>query len=355
MVRPEDYLLLMFSMKGEGKRVDFKHVKEKMKRDLGISDETQIKKVLKSLIKDGFLEEVKGMYGVTRKGREFFAKRIKAIEAELRKVNEPWVIVYKAKQYYPVVANTILEFCRERYVGFYCLFTEKRFFRRDFRGRKITVNSLKDLMFYVNMHYIDIIPCVHRIGSNRPDWLVVDIDAGPRVSWEQTKEVTETVFKIFKKFGLNPALKFSGSRGFQVWSLIEEFPLPENYKPLELRGKTKREKNYFSLFSDFIRIIQREVDEEIPGLTTCEVSAKEKRLDKVLLDPSSMKPLGLVRAPYGLHSKTGLISMPLSLRELKEFKPEQARVELVVERYKRKGNEFILKPSNPSKLIQTLI
>ena len=355
MVRPEDYLLLMFSMKGEGKRVDFKHVKEKMKRDLGISDETQIKKVLKSLIKDGFLEEVKGMYGVTRKGREFFAKRIKAIEAELRKVNEPWVIVYKAKQYYPVVADTILEFCRERYVGFYCLFTEKRFFRRDFRGRKITLNSLKDLMFYVNMHYIDIIPCVHRIGSNRPDWLVVDIDAGPKVSWEQTKEVTEVVFKIFKKFGLSPALKFSGSRGFQVWSLIEEFPLPENYKPLELRRKTKREKNYFSLFSDFIRIIQREVDEEIPGLTTCEVAAKEKRLDKVLLDPSSMKPLGLVRAPYGLHSKTGLISMPLSLRELKEFKPEQARVELVVERYKRKGNEFILKPSNPSKLIQTLI
>ncbi|RLI98767.1 MAG: hypothetical protein DRP00_01265 [Candidatus Aenigmatarchaeota archaeon] len=355
MVRPEDYLLLMFSMKGEGKRVDFKHVKEKMKRDLGISDEIQIKKILESLIKDGFLEEVEGLYGVTKKGREFFARRIKAIEAELRKVNEPWVIVYKAKQYYPVVANTILEFCRERYVGFYCLFTEKRFFRRDFRGRKITVNSLKDLMFYVNMHYIDIIPCVHRIGSNRPDWLVVDIDAGPKVSWEQTKEVTEIVFKIFKKFGLNPALKFSGSRGFQVWSLIEEFPLPENYKPLELRGKTIREKNYFSLFSDFIRIIQREVDKEIPGLTTCEVAAKEKRLDKVLLDPSSMKPLGLVRAPYGLHSKTGLISMPLSLKELKEFEPEQARVELVVERYKRRGNEFILKPSNPSKLIQTLI
>ncbi len=355
MVRPEDYLLLMFSMKGEGKRVDFKHVKEKMKRDLGISDEIQIKKILESLIKDGFLEEVEGLYGVTKKGREFFARRIKAIEAELRKVNEPWVIVYKAKQYYPVVANTILEFCRERYVGFYCLFTEKRFFRRDFRGRKITVNSLKDLMFYVNMHYIDIIPCVHRIGSNRPDWLVVDIDAGPKVSWEQTKEVTEIVFKIFKKFGLNPALKFSGSRGFQVWSLIEEFPLPENYKPLELRGKTIREKNYFSLFSDFIRIIQREVDKEIPGLTTCEVAAKEKRLDKVLLDPSSMKPLGLVRAPYGLHSKTGLISMPLSLKELKEFEPEQARVELVVERYKRRRNEFILKPSNPSKLIQTLI
>ncbi len=355
MVKPEDYLLLMFSMKGEGKRVNFRHVKEKMKRDLGISDETRIKKVLENLIKNGFLEEVEGLYGVTKKGREFFAKRIKSIEAELRKVNEAWVIVYKAKQYYPVVADTILEFCKDRYVGFYCLFTEKRFFRRDFRGRKITVNSLKDLMFYVNMHYIDIIPCVHRIGSNRPDWLVVDIDAGPKVSWEQTKEVTEIVFKIFKKFGLNPALKFSGSRGFQVWSLIEEFLLPENYKPLELKGKTKREKNYFSLFSDFIRIIQREVDEKIPGLTTCEVSAKEKRLDKVLLDPSSMKPLGLVRAPYALHSKTGLISMPLSLKELKKFEPGQAKVELVVERYKRKGNEFVLKPSNPTKLIQTLI
>ncbi|MEM5834704.1 MAG: hypothetical protein QXQ69_02555 [Candidatus Aenigmatarchaeota archaeon] len=351
-LKPEDYLLLMFSMKGVGKRVDFNHVKEKVSRDLKKFSDEEIRKILENLIKEGFLEEVKGLYGVTEKGEEFFEKRIKEVEQDLRKVNEPWVVVYKAKKYYPFVADTVFEFCKNRYVGFYALFTEKRFFRRDFRGKKIVLNSVKDLLFFVNIHYIDVIPCVHRIGINRPDWLVVDIDPGPKVSWERTKEVAEITYKIFEKLDLNPAMKFSGSRGFQIWSLIKEFEIPEFYQPLTLRGKTKRERNYFTLFSDFVRVIQREVDKEIPRITTSETLLKEEREDKILLDPASMKPLGLVRAPYSVHSKTGLVSLPLSVKEVKNFEPFDASTEKALERYEKNGNEFILKKSEPYKLLK---
>ncbi|MDI6798508.1 MAG: hypothetical protein QMD12_00715 [Candidatus Aenigmarchaeota archaeon] len=353
-IKPEDYLLLMFSMKGVGKRVDLKHVKEKLSRDIKKFSDEETKKIVEGLVEQGLLEEVKGLYGVTERGGKYFSDRIKEIEEGLRKVNEPWVIVYKAKQYYPVVADTIFEFCKNRYVGFYCLFTEQRFFRRDFRGKKIVLKSPEDLLFFVNIHYIDVIPCVHRIGIERPDWLVVDIDPGPRVSFEKTKEVARITFKIFEKLNLNPALKFSGSRGFQVWSLIKEFKMPEEYQPLVLR-KAKRERSYFSLFADFVRTIQREVDKEIPRLTTSETLGKEEREDKILLDSASMKPLGLVRAPYSVHSKTGLVSMPLLIKELKDFEPEDATTEKAIERYKKKGNEFILKESDPSKLIRLLV
>jgi bifunctional non-homologous end joining protein LigD len=189
----------------------------------------------------------------------------------------------------------------------------------------------------------------------RPDWLVVDIDPGPKVGFEKTKEVAEVTYKIFDKLELNPALKFSGSRGFQVWSLIKEFEIPEEYQPLVLRGGGKRERNYFSLFSDFVRAIQKEVDKEIPKLTTSETLGKEEREDKILLDSSSMKPMGLVRAPYSVHSKTGLVSLPLSVKELRKFEPEDATTEKTIERYRKKGNEFILKESSPSKIIQSLI
>jgi DNA primase len=766
-VKPEDYLLLMFSMKGVGKRVDFNHIKEKISRDLKKFSDEEIKKILENLIKQELLEEVKGLYGVTKRGMEYFSKRMKEIEQELRKVNEPWVIVYKAKQYYPSVLNTVFEFCKDRYTGFYCLdpqtpiltpsgfvpisnikigdkvyalssndfkpclvtntfcrnvkeevliikpyylhpilitknhpilvrygyykhptlprickicgkvverkrtnyclecsekrrkeyrkkylkwyfgisqedprrkresfglgkrefikllsnpewvsaeelykrwlihkketsvwkkliphlafpipqtvkdvpkltfqhceflgyyaaegytlpncvtievsakakllaeriyelceklfpnahlyeridkrdgsrylrisinskktaefirklcsgnartkefhpsimwlppekqmtlleaflrgdgcvtqtkgfttinygsttslslalqlqlmlfrnkifagitseaifsgrgpgrcyflnyynpnaifgrfsifeknvlwvpifsirthkyegevcnlevqnaqnyltsaglvhnclFTEKRFFRRDFRGKKIVLKSPKDLLFFISIHYIDVIPCVHRIGMNRPDWLVVDIDPGPKVSWEKTKEVAEITYKIFEKLSLNPAIKFSGSRGFQVWSLIKEFEIPEFYQPLTLRGGSKRERNYFTLFSDFVRIIQKEVDKEIPKITTSETLSKEEREDKILLDSASMKPLGLVRAPYSVHSKSGLVSLPLNIKELKDFEPKDASTEKVLERYEKKGNEFILKEADPSKLL----
>ncbi|MEM5773203.1 MAG: hypothetical protein QXL86_03210 [Candidatus Aenigmatarchaeota archaeon] len=354
VAKPEDYLLLMFSMKGVGKRVDFKHVKEKLSRDLKISSEEEIEKILNNLIQKGFLEEVKGLYGVTQEGKEYFAKILPKIEDELKKVNQPWLIVYKAKQYYPNVAETVFEFCKDRYVGFYALFTEKRFFRRDFKGKKIVLRSPKDLLFFVNIHYIDVIPCVHRIGKERPDWLVVDIDPGPKVSWEQTKEVAEVTYKIFERLKLKPAMKFSGSRGFQIWSLVKDFEMPTNYQPLVLRGESKREKNYFSLFADFVRLIQKEVDKELPGITTSETLAKEEREDKILLDPSSMKPLGLVRSPYGVHSKTGLISLPLQLKELKKFEPEDASVEKTLERFKKRGNEFLLEEADASKILELI-
>ena len=351
MLKPEDYLLFMFSMKGLGKRVPFEHIKEKVTRDLGKIADSTLRQIVNSLLQKKLLEEVKGQYGITKQGKEFFAKKFASLKKELEKVNRPWLIVYQAKNYYPEVAETVLEFCKNRYTGFYCLFTEQRFFRRDFRGKKIVLRNVKDLMFFVNMHYIDVIPCVHRIGVERPDWLVVDIDAGPKVSWEQTKEVAELVYRKFEEFGLNPALKFSGGRGFQVWSWINEFELPENYQPLQLKGERKRERNYFSLFADFIRIIQREVDEELPRLTTSIIAEKESREDKVLLDPSSMKPMGLVRAPYGVHSKTGLVSLPVSIKELKKFEPGDACVEKTLQRYRKKGNEFILQKASPEKIL----
>lgn len=345
----------MFSMKGLGKRVDLNHVKEKLSRDIKKFSEDETRNLLNSLIEKGLIEEVKGLYGVTKNGMEFFSKRLEEVEKELRKINESWVIVYKAKRYYPFIVNTIFEFCKDRYVGFYCLFTEKRFFRRDFKGKKIVLTSPRDLLFFINIHCIDIIPCVHRIGIDRPDWLVVDIDPGQKIDFEKTKEVAEITYKIFEKFDLNPAIKFSGSRGFQVWALIGEFKFPEEYEPLALKGKTKRERNYFTLFSDFVRAIQSEVDKEMPKVTTSETLSKQEREDKILLDSSSMKPMGLVRAPYSVHSKTGLVSLPLNLKEIKNFDFEEAKTEKVLERYEKKGNEFILKPSDPKKLIQELI
>ncbi len=352
-VQPEDYLLLMFSMKGVGKRVDLKHVQEKLSRDLKKFSKEEVKRILENMVKVGFLEEVNGLYGITENGKKHFSEKLKNIEEELRKVNEPWVIVYKAKQYYPIVADTVFEFCKNRYVGFYCLFTEKRFFRRDFRGKKIILKSPKDLLFFVNIHCIDVIPCVHRIGIQRPDWLVVDIDPGPKVDFETTKEITEITYKIFKKLDLNPALKFSGSKGFQIWSAIKDFELPEFYRPLVLKGQSKRLRNYFSLFADFVRLIQKEVDKEFPGLTTSEME-KRAREDKILLDPSSMKNMGLVRSPYAVHSKTGLVSLPLRLEELKQFTFSYATIENVIERYVKRGNEFLLKPADPKKIIELL-
>ncbi|OYT42272.1 MAG: hypothetical protein B6U78_01650 [Candidatus Aenigmarchaeota archaeon ex4484_224] len=348
----QNYILLMLSMKPKGKAVDFNHIKEKVERDLKIKERKEVEEVLNQLISLGYINFKNGLYSASEKGREYFSKILPKIEKDLEKINKTWLIVYKSKKYYPIVKDVILEFCKNRHVGFYCLFTQKRFFRRDWKGKKIVIKSWKDLEFFVNIHCIDIIPCVHQINKEKPDWLVIDIDAGSLVPFEKVKEVTRVVYEIMENLELNPKIKFSGSRGFQVWSWIKDFKIPESYVPLKLKSERKREKNYFTLFSDFVRIIQKEVDKKIPNLTTSEISERQKREDKILLDPSSMKKNGLVRAPYSIHSKTGLISLPIEINEIDKFEVSQAKIENGIERFKERGNEFKLKEANPSKLLE---
>ena len=355
MLSVEEYMLFMFSMKGVKRKVNFSHIREKVRRDIGKYSDKKINSVIQRLIEKGLMEEKNGKYGITPEGKEKFKRMLPSIEKEIEKVNKPWLIVYKAKEYYPFLKGTLYEFCKDRYVGFYCLFTEQRFFRRDFRGRKIVLKKPDDILFFADIHYIDIIPSVHRIGSKRPDWLVIDMDPGEKIDFDTTKDVTSEIHKIMEKLGLNPALKFSGSRGFQIWSLIKDFKIPKEYIPLELSSKRKRERNYFTLFSDFVRTLQREIEKEFPRLTTSDVGRKGNRKNKILIDPSSMKPMGLVRAPYSVHSKTGFVSMPLKLGELKEFEKENASIEKTLKRYLRRGNEFLLKSSNPSKLLELLL
>jgi DNA primase len=104
-----------------------------------------------------------------------------------------------------------------------------------------------------------------------------------------------------------------------------------------------------------VRFVEAEVAKQLPGLTTSETAKKEARVDKVLLDASIIKPMGDVRAPYSMHFKTGLISMPLEQKELKGFKPELADPELVAKRYQKRGDEFSLETADGSELFERVV
>lgn len=351
----EDHLLLMFCMKPEGKFVDFNHCFEKVSRDYGRIGKAKMQAMLKSLVERNLVRARKNktvLYARTQKALSYFKQRLRKIDEGA--LNFTYLLVYKARDYYPNVADTILKFCKDRHVGFYVVFTGKRFFRRNFKGRPIQLSSLKDLMFYVDMHYIDIIPCVHRIGKDRPDWLVVDLDAGDLVSFAAVKKVADATYRVMAKLKLKPVIKFSGSKGFQLWAKPSIAELPRWYEPLSLPGGTQRERNFFTLYCDMIRAIQWLVDKKIPEATIGIPLRREQRRDKVLLDFASMKQAGLVRVPFGIHSKTGLVSVPIAAGEIKKFKKEHAEPGCVIKQYKRRKRLFALKEASPEKLFDAL-
>lgn len=340
-VTPEDHVLMTLAIKRRGKFVDLEHIQEKLCRDAGQKfDEEGTKEILGWLIEKHLVEEKAGEYAITEGGRKYFERRWRQVREDL---NQDYLKVYRAKQYYPHVVDALLEFCRDRWVSVFRLFTGRAWLQRKLGPKYITIKSAKDVERWLNVHGIDFIPYIHRVNSDRPDWLVIDFDAGRRVPLEKTKEVVRAAHGVLAGYGVKPAIKFSGSRGFQIWARFKPHELPRDYRPKELRTE-RRERNYFSFYADIVRFVESRVAEKLPGLTTAETAGKEARIDKVLFDASIIKPMGDVRAPYSIHFKTGLVSMPLELRELGKFKIDQADPELVVKRYERRGNEFVLGP-----------
>lgn len=352
MATPEDHAMMTLAIKRPGKFVDLPHIREKLTRDAGKKfSEKETSELLNSLIKKDLVETKAEEYAITQEGREWFSKRWRKIEEEL---NQDYLKVYRAKQYYPHVADALLEFCRDRYVSVFRLFTGRAWLQRKLGPRYITIRSIKDIQRWLDVHGIDFIPYFHRVGKDRPDWLVIDFDAGKRVPMDRTKEVVRAGHEVLESYGVKPAMKFSGSRGFQLWAQFKPHELPRDYKPLELKTE-RRERNPFTFYSDIVRFVEARVADRLPGLTTSEVAHKEARVDKVLLDSSIIKPMGDVRAPYSMHYKTGLISMPLELKELKRFELEDADPDAVVESYRKRGNEFELEPCDGEGLFAAVV
>lgn len=343
---------MSLAIKRAGRFVDLPHIQEKISRDAGRKfSEEETRQLLESLVKKGLLVEKAGEYSISDQGREYFEKRWRLVKEEL---NQDYLKVYRAKRYYPHVAETLLEFCRDRWVSVFRLFTGRAWLQRKLGPRYITIRSWRDIERWLDVHGIDFIPYLHRIGSDRPDWLVIDFDAGKEVTLEETKKVVLVAHEILMDYGVEPAIKFSGSRGFQIWARFKAHELPSDYQPKRLRSE-RRERNYFGFYADIVRFVESRVAEKLPGLTTSETAKKEERVRKVLLDASIIKPMGDVRAPYSMHYKTGLISLPLAVKDLMKFDLGQADPDLVVERYRARGNEFQLKECDGEDLFRDTV
>jgi len=349
---PEDHVLMTLAIKRRGKFVDVPHIREKLSRDAGREfSENDALALLGELERKGLVESREGKYAITDAGRKYFGKRWREVRDEL---NPDYLKVYRAKLYYPRVVDALLEFCRDRYVSVFRLFTGRAWLQRKLGDRYITIRRPKDIQRWLDIHGIDFIPYIHRVGSSRPDWLVIDFDAGREVPMEETKRVVLAAHELLTGYGVEPAIKYSGSRGFQIWAKFESHELPEDYRPKPLRTE-RRERNMFAFYADIVRFLESRVAEKLPGLTTAETAKKEARRDKVLFDASVYKPMGDVRAPYSIHYKTGLVSMPLKPGELRGFEPEWADPERVAERYSERGNEFELRPCSGEELFKEVV
>ncbi|RLE97489.1 MAG: hypothetical protein DRJ63_09055, partial [Thermoprotei archaeon] len=262
--------------------------------------------------------------------------------------------------YYSSVGEAMLKFLENRAVAAYVVRGDTVFFVRwESKAKRIpvTVDSLDKLLSLVERGFIDYIPCVHPLNENVPDRLVIDMDVGDKIKASEywldiVKHVAHATVKVLRRLKIETCVKFSGSRGFHIW-----FGLKKNRESNEMPVVSR---DYFANARKFIARLTRLVEEELENtpeavrvarkiipewkpIVTSQVAHKDLRKDQVLLDWSSMKRNGVARAPFSLHYKTALVSVPVDPDRIMEFSIEDAKPLYVVENLNKLKEAFELK------------
>jgi bifunctional non-homologous end joining protein LigD len=373
----KERIALLLSIKEKGKLVEFDHIYEKISRDVKFLEKRDVSKDeiisnLKSLEEEGLIKNVNGKYAPEDKIHDYISNLISQKEKVL---NRSYILVWKAKHYYPIVSNLILPYLKDRPTSVVKVFSGKnnpieeidpifvRYAKYKPKPQHIIINSSDKLMEYVHDHCIDFIPYVHKLNANEPDLFVLDLDAGKKIIEKESgftflKYITKELYDMLIEFEINPMIKFSGSRNFQIWAKFDnsKFKSKEDlfaqYRRLAIKIQNLLEKR----LQEKRKILEEEFPEfkELKQFTTSQVAHKEERKDKVLVDWSSMKPQGDVRAPFSVHYKTGLVSVPLFKEEIDEFSVLEAEPMNLIKKIKegKRFPELVL--SDPTKILKIL-
>jgi len=214
----------------------------------------------------------------------------------------------------------------------------------------------------VDDHAIDFIPYVSSLGKDYPDYLILDLDAGEELKKTERgfliiKAVATQIANLLDECDVNYLLKFSGSRGFQIWARLDNSsPSLSNrgdlfafYRQVAIALRDRVETD---LQADKSWVEQYGLENVHWPVTSSVVAKKDERANQVLIDWSSMKPNGDARAPYSIHYRTGLVSLPISARDIKAFERGMADPENLLE----EGISAVAppEPSDPEKLLKRI-
>ncbi len=155
--------------------------------------------------------------------------------------------------------------------------------------------------------------------------LIFDIDS--KSSFEHARTAAVMLCNFLADSGVKPTVKFSGRRGFHVAISAAALPASIDYKPVT------------SCYPEIPQAVGAYIKDQIRGRLIDTlisdaggVAALTQGMSVPDLSPwnfvdieSNWGARHLFRAPYSLHEKTWLVSLPLRLFKLKSFRPEDAK------------------------------
>jgi DNA primase len=215
--------------------------------------------------------------------------------------------------YYERMAPTLLPFLAGRRVSLRQVFDGRPIFRRHTEsGDWIHIADRDALMYWVQRDARAFFP--ELMGDDGTLWFALDVDRR-RQPLAQAATVARAICTVLDERALPYLLKFSGADGFHVlWSFGPV--TDETFAPLTA----------WEFERDVVRALRDRAEallaaNGMPGpLTTCDAHDRA-HADLVLVDELILHHKASIRAPYALHERTGLVSVPVDPAALAAFVP----------------------------------
>jgi bifunctional non-homologous end joining protein LigD len=184
---------------------------------------------------------------------------------------------------------------------------------------EIVVRDAAQLAWVVNLGCIDLNPHPVRADDlDHPDELRVDLDPVPGVGWSQIRDVALVAREVLEDFGLQAWPKTSGSRGFHVYSRIQQ-----RWSFGEVRRAAVA--------------LAREVERRAPDLATSKWWKEERH--GVFLDYNQNAKDRTVASAYSVRpTPDARVSMPLHWEEVADCRPEAFTIDTAPERFASDGD-----------------
>jgi bifunctional non-homologous end joining protein LigD len=168
-------------------------------------------------------------------------------------------------------------------------------------AERIVGGDLQTLLYTVQIGCVSVDPWASRIQSlDDMDYTILDLDPGPRATFDRVIQVAQWVKEELDAHGLNAALKTSGSRGLHI-----AIPLPP---------RTRYEAGLL-----LAQLIATRVAESHPKDATVERSVKARPPAAIYVDYLQNVKGKSVAGAYCVRAKPGAtVSAPLQWKELNE-------------------------------------
>ena len=204
----------------------------------------------------------------------------------------------------------------------------------------------------------------HFLREQRNGWdLIIDIDCD---NFEYSKKTARIIIEYLKSQNIkNFGIKFSGNKG---WHII----VPSESFPSELKnGEIFVSKEFPKIFERVLKKIKKDINDYLNNTNKTyferDIKTIYEKLNKKLdIDPNESidylklmdidlamaSPRHLIRSPYSINEKSGLVSVVINESEIESFSRADAKIENIkkiityIDRSKSKENEAKLLFSN---------